>query len=282
MTILERLKSNSRRAIVQCPRCLSTKEMDYHKAKQRQQPTDVCQSCTVIERNQSGSITEIRHKHIDDYVALHNKETNPLFIIKFTQKRERCLVKCKLCNTEQELSYSRSLFTAKGCPTCVRKMPKRIYEHSQYYTPRLASIYNTLVQRVTNPNRITAKKYYQDKNITICDEWLTNREAFFKWAHENGYSEELTIDRIDSSKNYEPSNCRWTTKTVQARNTVRIRSNNTSGYRGVSLTKNKDKWRARIKTPKETLIGIFDTALEAALAYDNYILKHNLEHTTNF
>lgn len=283
ITILERLESNSRKALVQCPRCLSIKIMDYHKIKHRQLPTDVCKSCETIERNQSGTITEARYKLIDKYVEEHNLSENGIFIIQFTQKREKCLVKCKLCNKEYESNYSRNLFKSKGCPECVKKMPKRIYKHSEYYTHRLATIYNTLIQRVTNSNRITAKKYYQDKNISICNEWLTDRESFFRWSHENGYSKELTIDRIDSNKNYEPSNCRWTTKTVQARNTICIRSTNTSGYRGVSLTPNKDKWRARIKVnTNETLIGTFDTALEAAFAYDNYVLSHQLEHTRNF
>lgn len=282
MTILERLKLNSRKALVQCPKCLSIKTMDYHKVKQRQALTDICQSCTVAERNKSQSMIEHNFTRIDEYVQLHNSSTNKVTLLSFTDKREHCLMKCNVCNSTYETRYRVDFFKAKGCPTCVKKLPKRVYEHSIYYTPRLASIYNTLVQRVTNPNRLTAIKYYQDKNITICHEWLNDRESFFKWAHDNGYSETLTIDRIDSDKNYEPSNCRWTTKSTQARNTVKLRSNNTSGYRGVSLTK-EGNWRARIKVkPKEILIGVFDTALEAALAYDNYVLIHNLEHTKNF
>ena len=282
MTILERLESNPRRALVECPKCKIVKEMDYHKVKSRPLLTDVCQACTVSARNQSEAVTQKNYKRIDELVAERNKPSNNVYIIKFTDQRKRCLVRCNLCNTEYESTYSSAIFTLKGCLPCVRKFPKRVYEHSEYYTPRLASIYNTLVQRVTNPNRTTAKKYYQDKHITICNEWLTNREAFFKWSHENGYTEALTIDRISSDGNYEPSNCRWVTKTIQARNTVRLRSTNTSGYRGVSSA-SKYTWRARIRVNNtEVLIGIFDTALEAALAYDNYVLTHNLEHTRNF
>lgn len=282
MNILERLESNSRKALVQCPSCLSTRLMDYHKAKQRQATTDVCQSCTVAKRNKSKSMVEHNFKRIDEYVQLHNSTTNKVTLLRFTDKRERCLMRCNVCSNEYETRYRSNFFIAKGCPTCVKKLPKRIYEHSLYYTPRLASIYNTLIQRVTNPKRTTAIKYYRDKGITICQEWLNDRESFFKWAHENNYSEELTIDRINSNKNYEPSNCRWTTKSVQARNTARLQANNTSGYRGVSITSN-NQWRARITVNWiEILIGVFDTAREAALAYDNYVLTHKLEHTRNF
>ena len=69
---------------------------------------------------------------------------------------------------------------------------------------------------------------------------------------------------------------------TQARNTRLIRKNTTSGFRGVSLTKDKAKWRARITVNSvQILLGAFNTPLEAALVYDNYVLTHNLEHTRN-
>ena len=51
-------------------------------------------------------------------------------------------------------------------------------------------------------------KYYGGKGIKVCDEW-TKYLPFKVWAIDNGYSDKLTIDRIDPDKNYEPSNCRW-------------------------------------------------------------------------
>ena len=282
MTILRRFELESRKALVQCPKCLSTTVMDYYSALKRQETTDWCKSCMLAARNKTDAMTTQNYERIDNYVAEHNKETNPIYIIKFTDKRSKCLVRCNLCNTEQEIRYRPGVFNMKGCSSCVKKFTKRVYEHSEFYTPRLAAIYTTMVQRVTNPNRTTAKKYYQDKGISICQEWLESRDAFYKWSQENGYAEDLTIDRIDSNKNYEPSNCRWVTKTTQARNTVKLRSTNTSGFRGVSKTA-VGTWRARIKVkPDEVLIGTFNTAIEAALAYDNYILLHQLEHTRNF
>lgn len=282
MTILERFELESRKALVQCPKCLSTTVMDYYSALKRQETTDWCKSCMLAARNKTEAMATQNYERIDNYVAEHNKETNPIYIIKFTDKRSRCLIRCNLCNTEQEIRYRPGIFNMKGCSSCVKKFAKRVYEHSEFYTPRLAAIYTTMVQRVTNPNRTTAKKYYQDKGIDICQEWLDSRDAFYKWSQENGYAEDLTIDRIDSNKNYEPSNCRWVTKTTQARNTVKLRSSNTSGFRGVSKTA-VGTWRARIKVkPDEVLIGVFNTAIEAALAYDNYILLHQLEHTRNF
>lgn len=60
---------------------------------------------------------------------------------------------------------------------------------------------------------------YQKKGITVCDEWRNSFLAFQSWAIANGYADNLSIDRIDNDKNYEPANCRWATTKQQARNT---------------------------------------------------------------
>lgn len=79
---------------------------------------------------------------------------------------------------------------------------------------RIIKILRGMRQRCYNP-KDAHYRWYGAKGITICEEWRTGEkgeEAFVEWAVQNGYMPTLTIDRIDSNGNYEPSNCRWVSK----------------------------------------------------------------------
>ena len=56
------------------------------------------------------------------------------------------------------------------------------------------------------------------RGIKVCDQWKYDFEAFYKWAMENGYKDNLTIDRIDNDGDYCPQNCRWVDQKTQCRN----------------------------------------------------------------
>jgi hypothetical protein len=82
---------------------------------------------------------------------------------------------------------------------------------------RIYRIWDSMKARCSSPNDTSYKKYGA-KGISVCDLWKSSFMSFYTWSMENGYKDDLTIDRIDSTKDYSPDNCRWVTRKEQSRN----------------------------------------------------------------
>jgi len=80
----------------------------------------------------------------------------------------------------------------------------------------LYNVWNGMKHRCNNINSISYK-YYGGRGISVCAKWM-DFLTFYKWAIKNGYQKGLSIDRINNNGNYEPSNCRFVTRAVQANN----------------------------------------------------------------
>ena len=83
----------------------------------------------------------------------------------------------------------------------------------------IGGLHYEMIKRCYNPNSV-AYKDYGAKGIEVCDEWQ-DRTQFKKWCIENNYVKGMRLERIDSTKNYEPSNCRFGKKMVKNKNSLR-------------------------------------------------------------
>lgn len=133
------------------------------------------------------------------------------------------------------------------------------------YRSRLHVIWMNIKLRCSN-NKGNKNAYYDEKGISICDEWKYDYLTFKRWALNNGYKDGLTIDRRDNNLGYYPDNCRWVDDTIQAINRGDFK-NNTSGYKGVSWDNKNKKWKAQIAINKKDIyLGEFININEAIKA----------------
>ena len=103
-------------------------------------------------------------------------------------------------------------------------------KHGDRHT-RLYGIWKGMNERC-NTKSCSTYKNYGARGICVCKEWR-EYTVFKEWALSNGYSDDLTIDRIDVNGNYEPNNCRFATTKEQANNK---RSNRYITYNGETKT----------------------------------------------
>ena len=90
-----------------------------------------------------------------------------------------------------------------------------------FSTSRIYNIWRSMIDRCDKPYNQNYKNYGA-RGITVQKEWY-DFLTFKKWADDNGYTENMTIDRIDNDKNYEESNCQWITK---SENTAKANKHN--------------------------------------------------------
>lgn len=113
--------------------------------------------------------------------------------------------------------------------------------------------------------------------ITCCKEW-DDFIAFKDWSLANGYQDHLTLDRKENHLGYSPDNCKWSTYSQQMLNR---RTFGKSKFRGVSS--HKERWQATYTlNSKAKYIGVFDSELKAALAYDDAVLNSGTNSKLNF
>lgn len=176
-------------------------------------------------------IKEAKPTHKD----LSGQKFNNLQVLEYSYtKNNRGYWKCKCSCGNIRIVETNKLKSGriKSCG-CLNKNKKGIenslFKHGLEKT-RIYSTWDNMKARCYNIKNKRFKNY-GDRGIKICDEWKNNFMSFYNWAMENGYRDDLTIDRIDVNGNYEPSNCRWVTWKEQANNKTTNHYVEYNGYR---------------------------------------------------
>lgn len=144
--------------------------------------------------------------------------------------------------------------------------------HNQSRT-RVYRIYAKMLRRCfveSDP----AYSRYGGRGITMCDEWKNSFVAFSDWAYTNGYSDNLTIDRIDNNGDYCPENCRWTDYLTQSNNK---RNNRVFEHNGE--TKTLSEWCKTLNLPYKRIYFRIANGwtFEEAISQKKYVNNHYKE-----
>lgn len=156
--------------------------------------------------------------------------------------------------------------TKKSCG-CLKHENKATLTHGKS-KERIHKEWRGILHRCKNPSA-SHWENYGGRGITVCDEWKTDFMAFYNWSMGNGYTDDLTLDRIDNDKGYSPDNCRWVTHMENCHNRG-ARKDSQTGYAGVQpreLADGRISYRVVITTNyKRVTIGSFETLDEAISA----------------
>lgn len=185
-----------------------------------------------------------------NFIDMVGFETEYLTVVKFHGiKNKKTIWECECsCGNVCFVSGDKlRLGLTKSCGCLMRKMGAVNSKKHGLSGSRIYHIYLSMIARCYKKHEVNYKNYGA-RGIKVCDEWKASFESFYEWAMKNGYSDNLSIDRINNDGDYEPFNCRWVDNKTQANNK---RNNILIKYNGEEKT--LKEWAEFLNMPYKTI-----------------------------
>lgn len=135
---------------------------------------------------------------------------------------------CDCGNIAEVKSSKLGIGHTKSCGCLQKETVSKLNVKHKKANTRLYKLFIDMKKRCYNQNS-KSYKYYGERGVIICDEWLNDFMVFHDWSISHGYKDNFTIDRIDVNGNYEPNNCRWVDMKTQNRNSRHNRNYTING-----------------------------------------------------
>lgn len=210
-------------------------------------------------------------------IDLTGQRVGKWIVLKRIGTRRKCepiwLCKCDCGNISIVEGTSLRLGKSKSCGCSSGDYKSQKLTKIKNTNKRLCRIFYEMRDRCLN-TRLKCYKNYGGRGIKVCDEWMDKKNGrinFYNWAMQNGYRDDLTLDRINNESNYTPQNCRWVTRKEQQnnrRNNIYIEHN--------GKTRTMKQWSELLNIPYSTLRSRLKSKLPEELFFYPYTITRQI------